>query len=142
MHCPSSESYRLARSRTVRLTSRLSLRLFTDLKALRRAARIPPCDTLGHKADCWNVSKPDFVCALQALTRGDLFIVRLLTEDQQIFAESFWKPEKPMSSVRVLTLTPVWCSLCRISHPSASATVNLSPQLATRTPVNFSYHKQ
>ena len=41
--------------------------------------RIPPCDTLGHRADSWNVKKPDYTCELRTLTRGDTFILRLLT---------------------------------------------------------------
>eukprot|EP00892_Ulva_mutabilis_P003808 jgi/Ulvmu1/179/UM001_0183.1 len=62
-------------------------------------ARIPPCDTLGHKADTWNVAKPDFTCSMFCCTKGDEFIIRLLTEDNEKFAESFWRPDRPMSSV-------------------------------------------
>lgn len=63
-------------------------------------ARIPPCDTLGHKAEVWNVAKPDFTCSLFCCTKGDTFIIRLLTENEETFAESFWKPGRPMASVR------------------------------------------
>ena len=62
-------------------------------------ARIPPCDTLGHKADTWNVAKPDFTCSMFCCTKGDVFIIRLLTTDDEKFAESFWRPNRPMASV-------------------------------------------
>ena len=71
-------------------------------------ARIPPCDTLGHKADSWNVDKPDFTCSMFCCTKGDVFIIRLLTQDDEKFAESFWRPDRPMASVyskRFMTLT-------------------------------------
>lgn len=61
---------------------------------------IPPCDTLGHRAELWNVMKPDYTCELLTVTRGDTFIFRLLTEEHELFAETHWDPAKPMSSVR------------------------------------------
>lgn len=66
-------------------------------------ANIPPCDTLGHKADTWNVAKPDFVCKIAVVTRGDTLIIRLLTQEDELFAEAFWEPDLPMHSVRFLS---------------------------------------
>ena len=73
--------------------------------------RIPPCDTLGHRADAWNVQKPDYTCELRTLTRGDTFILRLLTLPQddgsgggELFAEALWQPDRPMTSVGCCTL--------------------------------------
>jgi hypothetical protein len=67
-------------------------------------ANIPPCDTLGHKADTWNVAKPDFICKVAVFTRGDSLIIRLRTQEDELFAESFWEPDSPMHSVRPLPL--------------------------------------
>jgi hypothetical protein len=102
-------SMSLAKPTEVKTVSDVELPCFSSTTCYVHA-RIPPCDTLGHKADQWNVAKPDFICSLMCCTRGDLFIVRLLTEDDQIFAESFWKPEKPMTSVRT---TSGWCTTHR-----------------------------
>jgi hypothetical protein len=61
---------------------------------------IPPCDTLGHRAESWNVSKPDYICELRTFTRGDTFIFRLVTLDGDLFAEALWEPDRRMISVR------------------------------------------
>jgi Protein of unknown function (DUF1681) len=63
--------------------------------------KIPAADTLGHRADAWNVAKPNYQCRVTCLTKGDLFIVRLLTEEEgELFAEAIWYPDRPMVSVR------------------------------------------
>jgi hypothetical protein len=61
---------------------------------------IPPTDTLGHRAESWNVTKPNYTCQLKGLTRGDTFILRLLTDEGELFAESLWEPDRPMVAVR------------------------------------------
>jgi Protein of unknown function (DUF1681) len=66
---------------------------------------IPPCDTLGHRADSWNVAKPDYTCELRGFTRGDTFLLRLLTQDAgELFAEATWEPDRPMATVRCLII--------------------------------------
>ena len=78
-------------------------------------ARIPPCDTLGHRADSWNVQKPDYMCELRTYMRGDTFVIRLLTQAQEgggkgdgsvanggeLFAEALWEADRPITSVRL-----------------------------------------
>ena len=67
--------------------------------------RIPAATTLGHRADSWNVAKPDYTCLLRTLLKGDTLILRLLTEEGELFAEAHWQPEKPMLSVRAKAIT-------------------------------------
>lgn len=80
-------------------------------------ASIPAGTSLGHRADSWGVDKPDYTCRLTALSKGDTFIVRLwllgaTKDDDELFAECFWHPDRPLVSVRSLCLPgPAWRSL-------------------------------
>lgn len=75
--------------------------------------RIPAATTLGHRADSWNVANPDYTCLLRTLLKGDTLILRLLTEEGELFAEAHWQPEKPMLSVRAKAITQCRLRYCK-----------------------------
>jgi Protein of unknown function (DUF1681) len=53
--------------------------------------KVPSADTLGHRADAWNVAKPDYTCRVTCITKGEVYIIRLSTEEKnELFAEAIW----------------------------------------------------
>lgn len=88
--------------------------------------RIPPGTSIGHHADHWNVTQPDFTCSLKSVTKGDMYIIRLYDlESSELFAESFWHPDKPMASVIEAVVDSSRYFVLRIEQPGTNKHVFL-----------------